>query len=240
MLYIIGLGLNLKGLSIEGCEAVKKCKKIYLENYTVEFPYYIKELEKIISRKVILLSREEVEGERLVKESKKENIALLVYGSPLFATTHISLIDECRKKRIKTKVIYSASVFDCLGETGLELYKFGKISSIPKWQEHFRPYSFLDYIIENKKINAHSLILIDIGLGFSDALEELVKACENKNFSIEKILVCSKIGTEKGKIFYGNIGMLRKLGKKIKTPFCFIIPAKMHFLEEEIVGRWGV
>ena len=32
MLHIIGLGLNEKGISIEGNETLKKCKKVYLEN----------------------------------------------------------------------------------------------------------------------------------------------------------------------------------------------------------------
>ena len=38
MLYLIGLGLNEKSISLEGLEAVKKCKKVYLEGYTVDFP----------------------------------------------------------------------------------------------------------------------------------------------------------------------------------------------------------
>ena len=46
MLYIIGLGLNEKSISLEGIEAIEKCEKIYLESYTVEFPYSFEELEK--------------------------------------------------------------------------------------------------------------------------------------------------------------------------------------------------
>ena len=59
MLYIVGLGLNEKGISKEGLEAVKKCKKIYLESYTVDFPYSMKDLEKVFKKKVIILSRED-------------------------------------------------------------------------------------------------------------------------------------------------------------------------------------
>ena len=39
MLYLIGLGLNEKGISLEGLEVIKKCRKVYLEEYTVNFPY---------------------------------------------------------------------------------------------------------------------------------------------------------------------------------------------------------
>src|SRR3989344_689853 len=131
MLYLIGLGLNERGISKEGLLALEKCKKVYLEGYTIDFPYKIDEL-KLGKNKIITLGRNEVESERLIKEAKSVNIALLVYGSPLFATTHISLILDAEKSGVRTKTIYSASVFDALAETGLQLYKFGKIASMPK------------------------------------------------------------------------------------------------------------
>lgn len=238
MLYIVGLGLNEKGISLEGKEAVKKCKKVYLEGYTVEFPYSIKKLEKFINRKITVLKREDVESDRLIKETKKQDIALLVYGSPLFATTHIGLLLECNKSRVKAKIVYSASIFDVIAETGLELYKFGKASSMPKWQEHFTPDSFLDYVEQNNSIDAHSLILVDIGLSFKDALKQLEIASKNKKLKTDKLVVCSLLGTDKAKVYYGNIKSLNK--KKVNPPYCFIIPKKLHFLEKESLGRFEV
>jgi len=235
MLHIIGLGLNEKGISIEGKETLKKCKKVYLENYTVEFPYKLEKLEKIINKKIISLDRTQVESEKLVIEAKEKNICLLVYGCPLFATTHISLIEDCKKNKVKYKIIYASSVFDAIAESGLQLYKFGKIASMPTWEKNFTPDSFLDFVKENKSINAHSLILIDIGLSFKDALNQLIKGNKNKKFKLDKILVCSQLGF-KSKFYYNSINKLKK--KKIKTPFCFVIPGKLHFLEEEVLERF--
>lgn len=236
MLYIVGLGLNELGISLEGKSIIKKCKKVYLDNYTVEFPYSMKDLQKSIGEKIIKLNREEVETNKLIKEARKENICLLVYGSPLFATTHISLINDSRKSKVKVKVIYSTSVFDTIAETGLQLYKFGKISSMPKWQENFKPNSFLNFVKDNKKIEAHSVILVDLGLSFKDALKQLSKSSETKNLKLDKIVVCSQLGTKKGKIYYGKTSTLKK--KKISSPFCFIIPSKMHFLEKEVLSSF--
>jgi len=232
MLYLIGLGLDKKGISLEALEICKKVEKIYLENYTIEFPYNLKELEKVIGKKITPLERKEVESENLVKEASKNNVALLIYGSPLFATTHISLILECIKNNIKYKVLYNASIFDAMGETGLQLYKFGKITSLPSWKENYKPKSFLKVLEENKKINSHTLILVDIGLTFSEALKQLETAC--KKIKIDKILVCSNLGTKEKKIFYGTIKELKK--KDVLPPFCFIIPSKLHFLEEEFLN----
>ena len=235
MLYIIGLGLNEKGISLEGKEHLRKCKKTYLENYTVEFPYKIKDLEKSINRKIQPLNREEVESNRLILEAKKDDICLLVYGCPLFATTHISLIEDCKKDKVKYKIIYATSVFDAIAESGLQLYKFGKISSMPTWKTNFTPDSFLDFVKQNKSIGAHSLILIDIGLKFKTALEQLEKSSKSKKISLNKILICSQLGS-KNKFHYNSITNLKK--KNIRAPFCIIIPGEMHFLEEEIVNKF--
>jgi len=238
MLNIIGLGLNPKSISTEALEAIKKSKKIYLESYTVEFPYTQKQLEKTIKNKITPLNRNQVESDLLVKEAKKQNICLLIYGSPLFATTHISLLDECKEKKVKTKIFYNASVFDASAETGLQLYKFGKISSMPKWQENYKPSSFMDFVQENQKIQAHSLVLIDINLNFQDALKQLIQASKEKNIQLNKILVCSQLGTKKSQTIYGNLIKLKS--KNIKPPFCFIIPSKMHFLEEDVVKSFSI
>lgn len=229
MLYLIGLGLNLKGISKEGIDAVKNCEKVYLEDYTVDFPYSVKELEKFLGKKVIIANRDFVEGLEFLEEVKNRDIGILVYGSPLFATTHITILDEARKKKIKTKVIYSASVFDAIGKTGLQLYKFGKIASMPNFEAN----SFMEIVKENSQINAHSLILVDIGMEFKTALDKLEVAAKEKNFSLGKIVVCSKLGTKEENIFYGELGNLKK--KKVENPYCFIIPGKLHFVEEEVL-----
>jgi len=228
MLYLIGLGLNEKGLSFEGIEAIEKCEKIYLENYTVEFPYPVEELEKIAGNKIINANRELVESEELINEAKKENIALLVYGSPLTATTHITLIQEAKKQGVEYEIIYNASVLDGVAECGLQLYKFGKIASLPKFEAD----SFIEIVKENQKINSHSLILADIGLAFKDTIKRLEKIAE-KN----KIVVCSKLGTKEKKIFYGTLKELEN--KDIKAPYCFIIPSKLHFLEQEVLETFS-
>ena len=235
MLYIIGLGLNEQGISLEGKEAIKKCKRIYLEGYTVKFSYSVKSLEIVLGRKVIPLDREYVESEKLAQEAKDHNICLLVYGSPLFATTHMSLIEDCEKFGVEYRIIYAAGVFDALAETGLQLYKFGKISSMPKWEKGYHPDSFLNYVIENKKIDGHSLILVDIGLNVKEALEQLEIVSKNRNLDIGKILVCSILGTKFKKIYYGKIEKLKE--KKILAPFCIVIPGKMHFLEEDFLKK---
>lgn len=232
MLYIIGLGLNENGISKEGLLTLEKCKKVYLESYTVDFPYKIDELKLGKKRKTIIpLSRRDVESEKLIKEAKSTKIALLVYGSPLFATTHMTLILDAEKMGVRTKVIYGTSVFDAIAETGLQSYKFGKIASMPSQEA-----DFMQYVKENQSIGAHSLILIDIGMEYEEALGRLEKQTEKENIKLEKIVVCSKIGTPEKNILYGKIDELKE--EEIEKPFCFVILGKMHFMEEEALNRF--
>lgn len=230
MLYLIGLGLDKKSLGLESLEAIKKAKKIFLEHYTTTLPYTRKELEKIIKKKIQLIEREKVESDFLIKEAKKSNVILLVYGDPLMATTHISLINDAKKARIKTKVFHNGSVITAISQTGLQIYKFGKTTSIPRWQENYKPTSFYDTIKDNQSINAHTLVLVDIGLSIEETLYELNEASNNQ---LNQILICSQLGTSKQQILKNSIDNFIKQPPKVKEPFCIIVPASLHFSEEE-------
>jgi diphthine synthase len=236
MLYLIGLGLNEKSISQEGLEAIKKCKRIYFENYTVDFPYSVKVLEKNIKKKVIPAGRDFVESDKLIKEAKKENICLLIYGSPLTATTHITLIQEAKKNKIKYELIYNASIFDAIAETGLQIYKFGKITSMPKWSNNFKPTSFMEIVKQNNVIDAHSLILVDIGLESKDAMEELEISAKEHDIKLDKLIICSRLGTKDSKISYKNSENIKNLN--VKKPYCIIIPSRLHFVEQEILEKF--
>lgn len=236
MLYLIGLGLNEEGYSWESYNAISNAEKVYLESYTVDFPYDIGRLEKQFEgKKFIKADRNFVEQkmDRILEEAEKSDIALLVYGSPLSATTHISLVQEARKRKIRTQIMHNASIFDAVAETGLQLYKFGKIASMPNFQAD----SYINIIKENQSINAHTLILIDIGLGFKDALEKLERDSEKK-IKLDKIVVCSRLGTNDSNIYYDTINKLKSL--EVKSPYCFIIPSKLHFLEEEFLENFKI
>ncbi len=229
--YLIGLGLDINSISVEAAEAIEHCKKVYLDAYTVEFPYNASKLEDSIGKKIIPLTRIMVEEEEFVDDAKLTNVALLVYGSPLVATTHISIVLKCKKEGIKYRIFNNASIFDAVTETGLQIYKFGKIASMPKWEAAYKPDSFKKVILDNLKIGAHNLILVDIGLNFSEALAQLKTAL--RGMKLEKIVVCSRLGTAESKIYYEKIN---NLPMEIHVPFCFIIPGKLHFLEEEALS----
>lgn len=237
MLYLIGLGLNKESITYDAMNAIKNCRKVYLENYTVNLPYSVSDIQNIIQKKIIPAEREFVESNEIVKQSKHQNIVLLVYGSPLVATTHISLIHEAKKMKVPFRIISNASILDAIVETGLQVYKFGKIASIPAWKKNYKPTSFAEIIKQNQKINAHTLVLIDIDLGFQETLKQLEESSKEHKIKLDKIIVCSKLGTKTQKILYEDFKKFKKI-KEIEKPYCLIIPGKLHFLENKTLNSF--
>jgi diphthine synthase len=87
MLYVIGLGLgDEKDITLRGLEAIKKCKKVFLENYTSILGVDINKLTAFYEREVILADRDCVEtGVDIIFEDAKENdVAFLVVGDPFW------------------------------------------------------------------------------------------------------------------------------------------------------------
>ncbi len=234
MLYLIGLGLNEKSLSKEAIEIIKRCKRVYLENYTVDFPYTHQALIDEIGKKFVTANREKVENLEIVDEAKKMDVALLVYGSPLTATTHITLIEEAMLSGVKYRIVNNASVLDGIAETGLQIYKFGKIASLPEWKKSYEPDSFMEIIKENQSIKAHTLLLIDIGLDIKKAVEQLEKAARNHELKLSNLIICQALGTKKQKILYKDISEIREF-TGVQKPYCIIIPGELHFMEKKML-----
>jgi diphthine synthase len=237
MLYLIGLGLDEKSLSKEALETISRCKRVYLENYTVDFPYTEQQLVDEIGKKVTPADREKVESLEIVDEARKMEVALLVYGNPLTATTHITLIQEAIASGIKYRIFENASVLDAVAETGLQLYKFGKITSMPYWKKSYEPDSFMEIVKENQSIKAHSLILIDIGLDIRKAIEQLEKSAKKHNIKLDKLVVCQCLGTKRRKIMYRDFYEIKEFSG-VQKPYCIIIPGELHFLEKEFLNNF--
>jgi diphthine synthase len=230
-LHLIGLGLDKNTISSEARQILQKCDEIFLESYTVDFPYSYEELEHELDMKITILNREEVESERILEFINKKEIALLVYGDSLSATTHAQLILSCKQKELPYKIYHNASILIAVAQTGLQLYKFGKTASMPLWKKNYEPTSFLSYYKENTNIKAHTLILTDITLDLKTAIEQLEAACNIEGCEIKKVIVISNAGLDTQKIYHEDLKKLKNL--EIKMPFCLIIPGELHFHEEE-------
>lgn len=247
-LYFIGLGLNNeKDITINGLEAVKKCDVVYLENYTSILNCKKEDLEKFYGKKIILARRNIVEADdnEIIENAKTKNVAFLVIGDPLVATTHVDLFLRAKKEGIRCNIIHNSSIVSAVGVTGLQVYKFGKITSIPLENENVEgPY---DVLRDNLSLGLHTLFLLDLDpieekfLSINDAIRYLLKVELKRNEKIfsEKTLCvgCARIGSESQVIKAGTAKELLKInfGKQVH---CLIVHGKLHFVEEEMLNLW--
>ncbi|KAM8780192.1 diphthine methyl ester synthase isoform 1-T1 [Rhynchonycteris naso] len=177
MLYLIGLGLgDAKDITVKGLEAVRRCSRVYLEAYTSVLTVGQEVLEEFYGRKLILADREEVEQEadNILKDADVSDVAFLVVGDPLGATTHSDLILRARALGIPYRVIHNASIMSAVGCCGLQLYKFGETVSIVFWTDTWRPESFFDKVQKNRQSGLHTLCLLDIKVK-EQSLENLIR-----------------------------------------------------------------
>ncbi len=252
MLYLIGLGLkDEKSLSLEAVDILRKCDKVFLENYTSrQVNFNLNRLESLISKKITVADRKFVEDTKnLISLAKNENVALLVSGDPMIATTHLEIVLDAEKEGVKVKILNNASVLNAVSNIGLEIYKFGKIASIPFTTESFMPETPYNILKDNLSINAHTLFLFDLHLdenkfmNFKEALSYLLSIEERRQEKVingnTPVIVCSSLGSDNEKVMFGGVeGILKK--EMDSYPQCMIIPAKLHFMEEEALNRFKI
>jgi diphthine methyl ester synthase len=123
-----------------------------------------KDQESLYGKAIALADRDlvETEPETFLEPAKNGNVALLVVGDPLGATTHTSLLLSAREMGVEYEIIHNASIMNAISSTGLSLYNFGQTVSLVFFTDSWKPDSFYDRIAENLKLGLHTLVLLDI------------------------------------------------------------------------------
>jgi len=271
MLHLIGIGYKKEHINFEMMDAIKKSEKVFLEYYTSFYETSFEELENFIEKKIIISDRELIESrieEEIMEPAKTKDIALLVIGDPLTATTHTDLLLRAKEMNIETKVYNNVGVGTFITRTGLQFYKFGRITSIPFFSEKFMPRTPYLIFQDNQKIGAHTLFLLDLNPSNDIAYkghERYLKAHKALEFLIDipeimidneemeeshkchfdkdsHAVICSRLGFSDEKILYGTVEELITYDKEniLREPLCLIIPGDMHSMEEEYLKQYQI
>jgi diphthine synthase len=236
MLYLISIGLfNENDMSVNAVETAMHCDELFVEFYTSQINTTAEKLSSFLGKPVRELKREDVEdhGDRIVTMAKEKDIGLLVGGDCLTATTHISLILDAKKSGIKTCVIHGSSIYTAVCETGLQIYKFGRTTTLPS----FKARSCYEVLETNRKTGLHSLVLLDIGMSIRKGVEALVELENEEKKGIvtseTKLVACCRLGSHDRVIKYGTPLKLINDKELEKIQAVLIIPGELHFKEEE-------
>ncbi|MFB5620890.1 MAG: diphthine synthase, partial [Nitrosopumilus sp.] len=244
MLWFVGLGISgFKSIPSEALDVLSKADIVYLEQFTS--PIGKSDLTKIKNAtkgEFKLAKRWLVEdGNEILKSAKKKKVALLAYGDPYIATTHIELRTRAIEEKIKTQSIHaSSSLTSMIGECGLHFYKVGRIATIMSEMKSLTtPY----YVIYKNIIEGNHTVLLleynqdkDFFLDPKDALNGLLETekgqIRNVISSSTYVIVASRIGFKDQKIISATISSLKKTDFG-KPPHTIIIPGRLHFTESD-------
>ena len=198
----------------------------------------LQRLERLIGKEIVLLNRIQLEDQRgreLLRAASRSEVAFLVPGDPMVATTHITLLLSLSKMGIHSRLIHGSSVSSAIcGATGLQSYKFGKTVTVP--YDPPIPPSVIETISENNRRGLHALLLLDVNVNtrtqvtVSEALARIGSASPDGEArlaigvarlgALDEFVRASRI-RDLVKIDFGN------------PPHSIVIPGKLHFVEAE-------
>lgn len=253
MLYIIGTGLNsLLDIPHSAIPLLKSCKHIYLETYTSRSLCNKSELEALLGKSIDYANRDLVEGDNnaIINKLKEGfSIGLLIVGTPLFATTHLDIMQRTREAGHQVKIMHNASIMNSMGAVGLNPYRFGMVVSIPKFntEMQYPPLSVYDYLKRNMSNGLHTLVLLDIQadknyfMSPSEAVERLLILESKSKYNLlnidSKIFVISRFGMESEKIEF--LPLKKILSKNFGEPLhSLIVPAALDSIELEFLNKF--
>jgi diphthine synthase len=246
MFYLVGIGLRPEHLTLEAQEILKNCDQVFLETYTSQYSEGKLQTLKEKIGNFQLLGREEVETklQPLILSSKKNNIALMIFGNALTATTHMQLLLDAKEAGIKYKVIPGISITNTIAESGLDEYKFGRIVTICYHLENYEPETFFDQIIDNRKISLHTLCLLDIKkdekpermMNCKEAIQVLEKIAKKREQDLDwEYLALIGMANENQKIIFGKEKIFNSEEVEKLFPQSLIILGKTNEKEKEFL-----
>lgn len=245
-LVFIGLGLHdERGMSLRGVELARSCDVLYAEFYTNTMTgLNVANLERIVGKKVTVLSRSQVEEESIIPSAAKtRRVGFLVPGDPLVATTHVDLRLRAEKNNIKTHIVHAASISSAIaGTTGLQSYKFGRTVTMPTTANEKFPESVYTAIRGNLTLGLHTLILLEIdvegkrNITIPQTLHALLNYIrENASNEINSrtlVIGLARLEAPDMMIKAGTIDELMRTDFGT-PPHVLIIPGRLHFVETE-------
>ena len=247
MLFLVGIGLGCKDLSLGAIEACKR-SELYVDRYTsVVSGEQMAQILQLSGKQAKVLGRKDMEEDLkvLVTRAKSMDVAILIGGDPLMATTHKIILIEAKRQGVHSEIVHSSSILSAaIGESGLDFYRFGCIATIPKWSEHYKPVSFYESVRKNLSNNLHSLLMLDYKqeLGASltpkEAIGMLKKAEESYKLGIicdsTIIMILNNVSSSKQNSIFTTISKAENL--ELEGPSVIIIPAAITEIEMECVG----
>jgi diphthine synthase len=255
-LYLVGAGPSRQYLTLRALELIRAADKIYIDTYTSIAPGLSRQTISELSpgAEVVEAPRRLLEdgAYKIIEEARNKDVVVLVPGDPLFATTHISLLLEARRRGIHAEAIPGVSgIQAAIDVTGLQFYKFCRPITLVYPEQDYKPFSVVETIWQNMERNLHSLVLLDLRLDEGKAmtipeaveillwLEKELANMEKKQTRLDDALMVgvARAGLSDSKCIAGKPARLLK-EEFPPPPHTLIVPApRLHPMESSALAE---
>lgn len=188
MLTFIGLGLyDERSITVEGQEALRNADRAYAEFYTSKLiGTTVADLESSHDVDIEVRDRAGVEQhpEDILEGAETEDVAFLTAGDTMISTTHVDLRLRAHERGIETRILHGITAQTATSSlTGLQNYRFGKATTLPFPYAHGAdglPASVTDTIDENREDGLHTVIYLDIKVGYDPTSSQNASRSDDK------------------------------------------------------------
>lgn len=254
-LYLVGMGLSYKYLTLEALEAIAKADRVFVDTYTGQVD--LEGLEKVLAKSFVKVSRRELEegSGRVILELLEEGkrVVLLVPGDPLVATTHVTLLLEAHARGFRFHVIPGVSIVPtALSMSELMVYKMGKIATVVYPKDGIVYEYAYDVIKANDSLNLHTLLLLEydgekgIAMRASEAIEILKSIEEIRREGVIRddrlVSVVASLGYPDFIVCVGELKRILMLKVEVVHQTLVFASPRLHPIEVEMMkvvsSRW--
>ncbi len=249
--YLVGLGVHPSYITLEGLNVIRRVDHVFLESYTSAVPAdTVQFVERLCGKRVHVVTREDIEirnCERIVQLlNQGHDVALLVPGDPIIATTHNALRVMIRSLGHDVHVIYGVSIYSAvISLLGLSPYRVGPIATItyPRMDVYSsRPYEVVE---DNLSRGLHTVLLLDVSddgkfMTVNEAVRIMRRLEEIHGrgvFSDDRIAIgVARVGYANSQIAIDELADLEgvDLGE---PPHVMVIPSRLSPVEYEVLVK---
>jgi len=239
--------LGPRGVSLEGVAELRSADVVYLEYYTTPHePQLLKHLQDATGNRLTIVDRAFVEdGNKILSDANKGNVALAVLGDPMIATTHDELRARAIRLGLETRVVHAATIASAAASaSGLHSYKFSRTVTVTRGAVNRLTQAY-HILHENLLEGAHTLLLLEYdvqrgeGVTPAEAIAGLLLAEGNfKRGVVSEMtfaLVLSRLGRHDAALAAGDFSGLSKRDYG-EPPHSLVVPGRLHFTEVEAVS----
>ncbi|MGC9209873.1 MAG: diphthine synthase [Acidilobus sp.] len=246
MLTLVGAGLGPKSVTPAARRALEQADLVIVDSYTSPGSQWLLDVVAPLGKKVIVASRAMLEegSAQVIDMARTSNVALVVAGDPLVATTHSSLVIEARSRGVDVKIVPGLSgPLTSISASGLQFYRFGRKVTIPGPWRGVKATSVAYWALGNLCLDLHTLLLLDVSpeggqlpppQAVNILREELVQLVKDEWKGLGDLLVLTISVTDDGaSVSYSTLS--RPEGLATITPSSLILPSRLHPMEAEFL-----